>query len=60
MTFNPSSPVSRRAALAALAAPLVPGAAWAQKPDILVGQSAPLSGMMASGMTGVGGGPQKT
>lgn len=58
----PASRVTRRscvATLAAFAAPLVvPGGAFAQKPEILVGQSAPLSGMMAGTMTGVLAGQQ--
>ncbi|MBI2769461.1 MAG: ABC transporter substrate-binding protein [Burkholderiales bacterium] len=53
----PPSRFSRRAALAALAAPLLlPRGASAQKPDIVIGQSAPLSGMMAPTMVGVFGG----
>lgn len=61
MTFQrtlSSARISRRMALASLAAPLLPSAAWAQKPDMLIGQSAPLSGMMAPTMLGVLGGQQ--
>ena len=55
---SPAS-VSRRLALASLTLPLLPyGAAWASKPDILIGQSAPLSGLMAPTMLGVFGGQQ--
>ncbi len=54
-----SSTVSRRLALASLALPLLPhGAAWAQKSELLIGQSAPMSGMMAPTMGGVLGGQQ--
>jgi len=56
--MSTSSSWNRRHALAALALPLLPAAARAQKPDILIGQSAPLSGMMAPTMTGVLGGQQ--
>lgn len=57
--FPCPSRISRRLALASLAAPLWPHmSAWAQKPDMLIGQSAPLSGMMAATMTGVLGGQQ--
>lgn len=55
--LTPSASISRRLALASLA--LLPhGAAWANKPDMLIGQSAPLSGAMAPTMTGVLGGQQ--
>ncbi len=63
-TIQKPSPhkLSRRLALASLALPLSPallhGTALAQKPDLLIGQSAPLSGMMAPTMTGVLGGQQ--
>jgi ABC-type branched-subunit amino acid transport system substrate-binding protein len=50
---NPPARLSRRQCLAALALPLLAQPALAQKSDILVGQSAPLSGMMAPTMTGV-------
>jgi branched-chain amino acid transport system substrate-binding protein len=56
---TPSASISRRLALASLALPLLPhGAAWANKPDMLIGQSAPLSGVMAPTMLGVFGGQQ--
>ncbi|MES2945316.1 MAG: ABC transporter substrate-binding protein [Pseudomonadota bacterium] len=51
--------ISRRSCLAALAVPvLAPGLAHAQKNELLIGQSAPLSGMMAPTITGVIGGQQ--
>ncbi|MEO8024401.1 ABC transporter substrate-binding protein [Polaromonas sp.] len=61
MTFQrlfPPVSISRRMALASLAVPLLPHAAWAQKPDLVIGQSVPLSGMMAAPMTGVLNGQQ--
>ncbi len=55
----PSCAFTRRACMAALAVPLfMHREAFAQKPEILVGQSAPLSGMMAGTMTGVLAGQQ--
>ncbi|RZJ24658.1 MAG: ABC transporter substrate-binding protein [Haliea sp.] len=54
----PSAHVNRRLALGALALPLLPHRAWANKPDIRIGQSAPLSGMMAPTLLGVFGGQQ--
>jgi branched-chain amino acid transport system substrate-binding protein len=56
-TLSPTT-VSRRFALASLALPLLPRGAWANKPDLLIGQSAPLSGLMAPTMLGVFGGQQ--
>jgi branched-chain amino acid transport system substrate-binding protein len=51
--------INRRTALASLAASVVaPGLALAQGADILIGQSAPLSGGMAPTMTGVLAGQQ--
>lgn len=59
---SPTAPplsMTRRLALASLALPLWPhGPAWAQSRDLLIGQSAPLSGVMAPTMTGVFGGQQ--
>ena len=56
----PSTPTRRAclAALASLATPLLPSAAWAQRNELLIGQSAPLSGPMAPTMLGVLGGQQ--
>jgi branched-chain amino acid transport system substrate-binding protein len=55
---NPSATMSRRLALGALALPLLPRGAWASKPDMLIGQSAPLSGPMAPTLLGLFGGQQ--
>ncbi len=57
MTIPPTT-VSRRLALASLTLPLWPHAARASKTDLLIGQSAPLSGPMAPTLLGVFGGQQ--
>jgi branched-chain amino acid transport system substrate-binding protein len=54
----PGASMTRRLALASLTLPLLPHGAWANKPDLLIGQSAPLSGPMAPTMLGVFGGQQ--
>ena len=50
--------LNRRAALASLAVPLVARAATAPRAELVVGQSAPLTGLMASTVTGVLAGQQ--
>jgi branched-chain amino acid transport system substrate-binding protein len=55
---DPGTKLSRRACLVTLAAPLLASSVWAQKSDLLVGQSAPLSGLMAPSMVGVLAGQQ--
>jgi branched-chain amino acid transport system substrate-binding protein len=59
VTFSKASPVGRRAVLATLAATVAaPGLVRAQKADLIIGQSAPTSGFMASAMQGVLAGEQ--
>lgn len=60
MSFKPQLlRVNRRMALATLTIPMLAHhAAWAQKNDLLIGQSAPLTGSMAPTMAGVLGGQQ--
>jgi branched-chain amino acid transport system substrate-binding protein len=53
-TFSKASSVGRRAVLATLAATVAaPSLVRAQKADLIIGQSAPTSGFMASAMQGV-------
>jgi branched-chain amino acid transport system substrate-binding protein len=59
VTFSKASPVGRRAVLATLAATVAaPSLVRAQKADLIIGQSAPTSGFMASAMQGVLAGEQ--
>lgn len=57
--FSGTSSVGRRAVLASLAATVVaPSLASVQKPDLIIGQSAPTSGMMSASMQGALAGEQ--
>jgi len=57
--FSGASSIGRRAVLTALASTLAaPGLAYAQKADLIVGQSAPTSGVMSASMQGALAGEQ--